>query len=213
MFSIEKAQDLLKMYLLSIGICASNIKVVSRSESHYCAQIKIVPSLDIYVCTNENYLSLNLDKEKKNGDSSFVHTNEIRQKWFETLEQDDIKEYYDQDMYIIFRNEEMVLLIDTVYSFRNEIISLLSSLNIIKPQYIYCCSSPNPGYNIIYHDKNDYNNAETRDNFTLIGKVIIDFILEKFPKDKSNFIKESVRIKFYHPEMQGFNYYGFSRQD
>lgn len=228
MFNLKKAQDDLKSYLLTIGICASDLNVVSRSDSHYSvacdsndpfrgtippdkAANKIVPFININVCTNENYLSLGIDRRMNNWQSTYSYTDNIRKKWSEILGPEILNDYYDKDMLILFENAEMCMLTNIIYDNCKEVYLLLSTLNVVMPRVVFCCSTP--GYNIIYHNKNDYDNAKIHGDFTLVNNTIIEFIIKKYPKDNISIVKESMKIDFYHPEMKEFNFYSLSRHD
>gem|GEM_PF-2953545 len=223
--------EALKEALASFSIDAAKVEIKKREDSHSavaccgddpharpCDQIKgqshikSVPTLSIYVRTTENYRSLNIDDHDGNWSSRYSGTNAIRKMWKSLLgRQIKTDDYYDDDMLIFIYNNAKHGICNSVYQNREQVLKLVRNIGVKQPKEIFCCSRP--GYNVIYADVQDYKTAETNGDFAIISSAILRLMQSKISEMDSQEVSDLLSIKFYHPEMPNFSWYGFARQD
>ena len=214
--------------LSELGIEASLISFEYRNDSN-CAVMcneddpnvkcsgsniyKSVPVLTIFVKSYENYYSLNIDTHSNNWDGTYPNTQEIRRIWSDLLVKHNLfsNSTYDTDMLVYFRNFQELVICQLIYRNRNAVIKSITNLNVVQPKEIYCCSAP--GFNVIYNDKLHYFLAEKSLQFEKIENSIKQVISKSVPQEFKCDVERHIIIKFYHPSMKGFNWYGFARQD
>jgi hypothetical protein len=221
--------ELMKKRLNSLGFDVILITSVERESSHYVTQCdemdkfswysksqkvyyKDIPVLSLYIRTNDNYKSLGINEDVSEPiDKSVLGI--IKKIWREVLIESDfnVERYYDLDMTIYIFNFHKNYLISRVYEMRDKVILEVSAAEVITPKEIYCSSIPS--YNIIYSNADDYARARDNGEFRVIKEIISKLLSEDLHIKYPNIIEEFDFIKFYHPEMKGFSWYGFARQD
>lgn len=211
--------------LSALGIEASIISFEYRNDSNCAVKCKeddpnvksngykSVPVLMILVKSYENYYSLNIDPHSNNWDSTYPKTQEIRKMWRDLLIKYNqfTNSTYDNDMLVFFRNVQELVICQLVYKKRNAVIKSITELNVVQPKEIFCCSAP--GFNVIYNDEFHYSSAEKNLQFEKIENTINNVISRSVPQEFISDVERYIKIKFYHPGMEGFNWYGFARQD
>ena len=217
----QKIYEELILSLRGIGLDTAFISVLDRSENEVrvmsaSGESKKVPFLTIWIRTDENYKSLNLNEYTNNWGAEYPGTNDIRQMWRDLLvkyrhSDKDIKSKYDGDMVIYFKNAPKWLICLTVYDAVDELIISIGKHDVIRPVKIYCCSLP--GYNIIYTNKADYCAADKSGQFDMMSDIIKNEIKTRIPEEYRRYVDEFLKIKFYHPKMKGFNIYVLAKQD
>lgn len=191
--------------------CKPNVpfsRLYERERKYY----KNIPILKIYVRSNKNYLELNVNEY----DSSFVDndiTSSVIKLWEDALFENNynLDKYYDLDMMIKVISFPRFYIISQIYALRDNVESEIKRMKVVLPKEIYC--STLPSYNVIYETYVDYEKAQLNGEFQVI-KCEVDKILKSALNDKfKSIVEEYDYVKFYHPEMDGFNWYGFARQD
>lgn len=218
-----EVQNEFRAALLEIGINALFISLVDRNGSHCMVSngggsdgarsCKPVPVLTIYIGTHENYMSLNVDEHNGNWDSSYPRTAEIREIWRGLARKHGIDEESccDKEMLVFFRDVHEIVLMNLIYENREHVKSFVQGLDVVPPKEIFCCSAP--GYNVIYKNESDYARAEQGGQFGIIGSDIRKLVMNVAQADCRHSFLEMVTIRFYHADMQNFNWNGFARQD
>jgi hypothetical protein len=221
--------ELMKKRLIPLGFDVILITSVDRETSHFVAQCgenakfswysesqkefyKDIPVLSLYIRTNDNYKSLSINEHVSEPiDKSVI--NLIKKIWREVLieSNSDVEKYYDIDMTIYILNFPKHYLISWVYNLRDKVKLNVSAAEVITPKEIYCSSIPS--YNIIYSNAEDYARARDSGEFKVIKEIISKLLFESLHLRFRYVIEEFDFIKFYHPEMKGFSWYGFARQD
>lgn len=114
-------------------------------------------------------------------------------------------------MTILFLSFPKYYLISKIYEMRDKVKLEIERAEVITPEEIYCSSTPS--YNIIYRDIDSYHRAKDNEEFNIIRSLINNLLLKYMHKKVRSIIDDYDYIKFYHPDMEGFNWYGFARQD
>lgn len=183
-------------------------KYYERENKYY----KSIPLITIYIRTIDNFKELNIN-EHVSKPVDVTISESVKAIWGKILSESgyEYDKYFDIDMDIYFRNFPKVYFINNIYGLREKIKMKLSKLEIVHPKEVYC--STMPALNIIYASMDDYNEAKNKNEFELINNIINKLFLEKLHKDYKMILGEFDYIKFLHPEMKGFNWYGYARQD
>ena len=219
--------DMLKEQLRQLAIIADHVVIESRSSSPCVVRChetdiyaretsvgcrKTVPVLSIYVQETSNFQSLQIDPHKNNWFSEYTGTSRIREMWKAILTgHEEVSNYYDDDMLVFFYNNAERTICATVYEYRTQVKRIVCEMDVIQPKEIFCCSAP--GYNVIYQSPKDYKNAMEKKEFLTIETAIKKRLQESIPDMYKEDFAVRLKVAFYHPEMQNFSWYGFSRQD
>jgi hypothetical protein len=167
-------------------------------------------SLGVYLRTTANF-EANGFTDEGNWGGSYANTELIKVKWKELAQQYGLPvSYYNHISYVWVYDFEKLYLSLLQHHSKAELIKKIKKAKWkVKPEYVF--GSSVPAYRIIYEDQKSYDIASTKGYFQEIKDLANRILVSN---DKFQMFKEgSVKIKFYHIEMNDINLYGFSRED
>lgn len=178
-----------------------------ESEKKY---FKKIPRLHLYIRTIKAYKKLEInDHISKPKNKEYIK--KVRVIWKNIIKPDMISGYYDDDMSIKFLSFPKHYFISKIYNLKEDIKKSIVKLNITQPKEIYCSS--NPAFNIIFSDYSDYQAAKLNNDFDLISNKIKEIMTKHINQEYKHLVGKFNFIRFLHPDMKGFNWYGYARQD
>ncbi len=77
--------------------------------------------------------------------------------------------------------------------------------------HVYRCTPP--GFNIIYKNNDDYDEAEAAGDFELIQSALLQLMLQRVPQAEPHEVVSWFSVHYVHPDMYGYNAYGYARED
>lgn len=221
--------------LQPLGIDAALISVKQRGESRSLVACdasdpharadsdgqahKTVPTLAIFVRTSENYDALGIDAHDSNWDSDYPQTDAIREIWRGLLSMRGLlgmrevltDAVYDPDMLVFIYSLPEWVTTALVYERVDAVKQAVRALHAAQPQAIYRCSEP--GYRVVYASAGNYAWAEANGAFEAIEEEILRVLQAAAPQEMREEVENYLSISFFHPEMEGYSAYGFSRED
>jgi len=214
----------LKVFLETLSIDIKNIELITRERSYYESGVEVrpypsypkhieirsirVPMLCIHVATTENYQSLGFkDGTKGNFDSTYPKTNDIRKRWCSLIsEENQIANYHDDHMYVIFRNYPQQEIVSAILKNENQeqLSSMIDAMEVIKPEWVSTHSNLRgsvTGFRVKYKNEQDYVTALSNEEFELISLKILQFIQLRTPHVGEDEVSNFLEILFVHPDM------------
>lgn len=202
---IQLAEKRMKEILQEQGISILGIRVIPRNESKICVRKngRLVDIPCLYLLTGEAEYNLFQQEAYKNIAVSA---------WQKAVRESGLAsdEYYDSDMHIGASNMHRKYLEEFARGRKRQIREYLYKTLHGEPWRIYASSTP--GVYIVYETE-DYKKLEIESCGEKLAEDIRKMAGEYVKQQYGAEIPCWLSVEFLHPEMEGYNGYGLSRED